>query len=169
MKIIAAILTIGFMLFFFNMTISTEVDFGDARTSDYISYYKPVSDEPKTVKPLEANGGTSQNDTESSVNGSGAKGLLVVKVVVNNKDMGNKTSSDFKVNIHANDPVPVSFIGDSNGTNVKLGMGMYSVSQSTFPGYVTTYSNDCFGGIMAAVTKTCIITNAYGDSSSSVK
>ncbi len=163
------ILTIGFMLFFFNMTISTAVDLGDAKTSDDISYYKPVSDEPKVVKSLESDRGPGQNDTEFSVNGSGAKGLLVVKVIVNNKDMGNKTSSDFKVTIHANDPIPISFIGNSNGTNVELGMGMYSVSQSTFPGYVTTYSNDCFGGIMAAVTKMCVITNAYGNSSSTEK
>ncbi len=89
---------------------------------------------------------------------------MLVKVIVKNKDMGNKTS-DFKVNIHANDPTPVSFIGDSSGTNVKLGMGMYSVSQSTFPGYVTTYSSDCFGGIMDVVTKICTITNNYDNSS----
>jgi hypothetical protein len=166
---IIAILTFSFMLFFSNMAISTEVDFGNAKTSDYISYYKPVSDEPKMVKSSESDGVPNQNDTDISVNGSGAKGLLVVKVIVNNKDMGNETSSDFKVNIHANDPIPISFIGNSNGTNVKLGMGMYSVSQSTFPGYVTTYSSDCFGGIMAVVTKICNITNNYDNSSSSIK
>jgi hypothetical protein len=166
---IIAILAFGFMLFFSNMAISTEVDFGDAKTSDYISYYKPVSDEPKVVKSSESDGGPIQNDTAFSINGSGAKGLLVVKVIVNNNDIGNKTSSDFKINIHANDPIPISFIGNSNGTNVELGMGMYSVSQSTFPGYVTTYSSDCFGGIMAVVTKMCVITNAYDNSSSSVK
>lgn len=166
---IIAILTFGFMLSFYNMAISTEVDFGDAKTSDYISYYKPISDEPKVAKSLESNGETIQKDAENPINGSGVKGLLVVKVIVNNKDIGNKTSSDFKINIHANDPIPVSFIGNSNGTTVKLGMGMYSVSQSTFPEYVTTYSSDCFGGIMAAVTKMCVITNAYGNSSPSVK
>ncbi len=166
---IIAILTFGFMLFFSNMAISTDVDFGDAKTSDYISYYRPVSDEKKAVKSSEPNGRPIQNDGAFSINGSGVKGLLVVKVIFNNKDMGNKTSSDFKINIHANDPIPISFIGNSNGTNVKLGMGMYSVSQSTFPGYVTTYSSDCFGGIMAAVTKMCVITNDYGNSSPSVK
>lgn len=166
---IIAILTLGFMLFFSNMAISTDVDFGDAKTSDYIPSYKPVSDKPKVVKSLESDGGAVQNDAAFSINGSGAKGLLVVKVIVNNNDIGNKTSSDFKINIHANDPVPTSFIGNSNGTNVKLGMGMYSVSQSVFSGYATTYSSDCFGGIMAAVTKMCVITNAYGNSSSSVK
>jgi hypothetical protein len=166
---IIAILTFGFMLFFSNMAISTGVDFGDEKTNGYLSHYKPVSDEQKAVKSLEPNGGPIQNDGTFLINGSGVKGLLVVKVIVNNKDIGNKTSSDFKINIHANDPIPVSFIGNSNGTNVKLGMGMYSVSQSSFPGYVTTYSSDCFGGIMAAVTKMCIITNDYGNSSPSVK
>jgi hypothetical protein len=166
---IIAILTFGFMLFFSNMAISTGVDFGDAKTNGYSSHYKPVSDEQKAVKSLEPNGGPIQNDGTFLINGSGVKGLLVVKVIVNNKDMGNKTSSDFKINIHANDPIPVSFIGNSNGTNVKLGMGMYSVSQSAFPGYVTTYSSDCFGGIMAAVTKMCVITNDYDNSSPSVK
>ena len=166
---IIAILTFGFMLIFSSMAISTEVDFGDATTNGYLSHYKPVSDEQKAVKSMEASGGPIQNDGAFSVNGSGVKGLLVVKVIVNNKDMGNKTPSDFSIDIHANDPVPISFIGNSNGTNVKLGMGMYSVSQSTFPGYVTTYSSDCFGGIMAAVTKMCVITNDYGNSSPSVK
>jgi hypothetical protein len=166
---IIAILTFGFMLFFANMAISTEVDVVYAKTNGYLSYYKPVSVESKVVKSMEPNGGPIQNDAAFSINGSGAKGLLVVKVIVNNKDMGNKTSYDFKINVHANDPIPISFIGNSNGTNVKLGMGMYSVSQSTFPGYVTTYSSDCFGGIMAAVTKMCVITNEYGNSSPSVK
>ncbi|HZH39315.1 MAG TPA: hypothetical protein VEX17_04560 [Bacillales bacterium] len=156
------------MLIFSNMAITADVGFGDAKTNGYLSHYKPVSDEQKMVKSMEPDGGPSQNDAAFSINGSSAKGLLVVKVIVNNKDMGNKTS-DFNINIHANDPNPISFIGNSNGTNVQLGMGMYSVSQSTFPGYVTTYSSDCFGGIMAAVTKMCVITNAYGNSSSSVK
>lgn len=166
---IFAILTFGFMLIFFSMAISTGVDFGNAKTNGYLSHYKPVLDEQKAVKSVETHGGPIQNDGTFSINGSGVKGLLVVKVIVNNKDIGNKSSSDFKINIHANDPIPISFIGNSNGTNVKLGMGMYSVSQSAFPGYVTTYSSDCFGGIMAAVTKMCVITNDYGNSSPSVK
>ncbi len=165
---IIAILTFSFMLFFSNMAISTDVDFGGAKTNDYMSYSEPVSNEPKVAKSLESHNGSTQNDAAFSINSSSAKGLLVVKVIVNNNDIGNKTS-DFKINIHANDPIPISFIGNSNGTNVKLGMGMYSVSQSTFPGYVTTYSSDCFGGIMAVVTKACIITNNYDNSSSSIK
>jgi hypothetical protein len=121
------------------------------------------------VRSLESSNGSTQNDAALTMNNPSVKGLLVVKVVVNNKDTGNKTASDFKINIHANDPIPISFIGNSNGTNVKLGMGMYSVSQSAFPGYVTSYSGDCFGGIMAVVIKMCIITNDYKNSSSPIK
>jgi len=166
---IIAFLTFGFMLFFFNMTISTNVDFVDAKTIDYMSYSKPVSNESGAAKSLESHNGSTQKGTAFSINDANAKGLLVVKVIVNNKDIGNKTSPDFKINIHANDPIPVSFIGNSSGTNVNLGMGMYSASQSAFPGYATSYSSDCFGGIMAAVTKTCIITNNHVNSSLSVK
>ncbi len=49
---IIAILTFGFMLFFSNMAISTEVDFGDAKTSDYISYSKPNSNDSKVLRSL---------------------------------------------------------------------------------------------------------------------
>ncbi len=166
---IIAILTFSFMLFFFNMAISTDVDFVDAKTNDSMSYLKPVSNESGVSKSLGSHNGSAQNDTAFSTNNASVKGLLVVKTIVNNNDVGNKTSSDFKINIHANDPNPISFIGNSSGTNVKLGMGMYSVSQSAFPGYTPSYSSDCFGGIMAVVTKTCTITNNYDNSSSSIK
>ncbi len=168
MQIIAT-LTFSFMLFFFNMAISTDVDFVVAKTNEYISYSKPNSNESKVAKSFESHNDSIQNDTAFSINNTNVKGLLVVKVIVNNKDIGNKISSDFKINIHANDPTPISFIGNSNGTNVHLGMGMYSVSQSTLSGYFTSYSSDCFGGIMAVVTKMCVITNVYDNSSSSVK
>ena len=51
---------------------------------------------------------------------------------------GNKSSQDFKVNIHANDPIPSSFDGNSSGTTVKLGMGMYSITESSIPGYISS-------------------------------
>ena len=164
---IIAILSFTFTLIVF-MSISTEVIFIAAKTNDDLSYPKSDQNLSNVVESLESNGSI-QNDATSLTEKSEVKGLLVVKVIVNNKNMGNKTSSDFKINIHANDPLPVSFIGSSNGTNVELGMGMYSVSQSTLPGYATSYSSDCFGGIMAAVTKMCVITNIYNNSSSSVK
>ena len=166
---IIAILTFGFMLFFFNMAISTDIDFVDAKTDDYLSYPKPISNESGESKSSGPHNGSSQNGKAFPINNANVKGLLVVKTIVKNNDVGNKTSSDFKISIHANDPFPVSFIGNSSGTNVTLGMGMYSVSQPANPGYITSYSSDCFGGIMAAVTKTCTITNSYDNLSSSVK
>ncbi len=113
---------------------------------------------------------TTQNDLSnnyiknailSSTDNNKIKGLLIVKVVVNNKDIGNKTPSNFTISIHANDPSPPSFAGNSSGTTVKLGMGMYGVSESQIPGYVTSFSIDCYGGIMSVYTKQCIIINTY--------
>lgn len=108
-----------------------------------------------------------KNATLSSIENNKTKGSLIVKVVVNNKDIGHKTSSDFTINIHANDPSPISFAGNSSGTKVKLGMGMYGVSETQFPGYVPSFSIDCFGGIMSMGTKQCIITNTYTTTNSS--
>ncbi|HXT83880.1 MAG TPA: hypothetical protein VN704_06055 [Verrucomicrobiae bacterium] len=99
--------------------------------------------------------------TLSKMDNNKMKGLLVVKTTVNNKNIGNKLPSDFIINIHANDPSVVSFNGNSSGTSIKLSMGMYAVSERQIPGYFTTYSNDCFGGIMSTDTKHCIITNTY--------
>jgi hypothetical protein len=111
-----------------------------------------------------AYGETNPNSTSSSVNNK-AKGTLLVKIIVNNKDAGNNSSQDFKVNIHANDPIPSSFDGNSLGTIVKLGMGMYSITESLIPGYVSNYSSDCFGGIMSTGNKECIIINTHDGSS----
>src|SRR4051812_3995409 len=54
-------------------------------------------------------------------------GLLNVITTVDNKNIGNKSPSDFTITVHANDPYPSSFSGNSSGTKVKLGMGMYSI------------------------------------------
>ena len=88
-------------------------------------------------------------------------GLLIVKILVNNKNVGNKAPSNFIIKIHANDPSVVSFNGNSSGTSIKLSMGMYAVSERQIRGYSTSYSTDCFGGIMSVDTKHCIITNTY--------
>ncbi len=109
-----------------------------------------------------------KNATLTSTENNKINGLLMVKVVVNNKDIGNKTPSDFTINIHANDPSPTSFAGNSSGTKVKLGMGMYGVSETQFPQYVPSFSIDCFGGIMSVYTKQCIITNTYTTTSSAL-
>ena len=99
----------------------------------------------------------------SSTNNNKTDGFLNVVVLVNN---GNKSSSDFTINVHSNNPNPSSFFGNSSGTNVRLGMGMYSVSEVPLKNYVQHYSPDCFGGIMSTIAKKCIITNIYSNSSS---
>ncbi len=148
------------------MAISTDIIFSVAKTNDDLLYSKSDSNLSKLVKSIGSDNISVKNTTAFLTENSKVKGLLSVKIIVYNKDAGNKTSSDFIINIHANDPIPISFPGNSNGTNVKLGMGMYSVSQSTFPEYITLYSSDCFGGIMSIETKECIITNIYNNTSS---
>jgi hypothetical protein len=99
----------------------------------------------------------------SSTNNNKTDGFLNVVVLVNN---GNKSSSDFTINVHSNNPNPSSFFGNSSGTNVRLGMGMYSVSEVPLKNYIQHYSPDCFGGIMSNITKKCVITNIYSNLSS---
>ncbi len=105
-----------------------------------------------------------KNASLSSIDNNKVKGLLIVKIIVNNRNNGNKTPSDFIINIHANDPSPASFLGNSSGTIVKLGMGMYGVSESLVQGYVPLLSGDCYGGIMSIYAKQCTITNTYNTS-----
>jgi hypothetical protein len=116
---------------------------------------------------------TNQIDLESkhsTVNSSSAlgteenKGILIVKVTTLNGEHGRNFSSDFTVNIHANDPVPDTFKGNPSGTVVKLSMGMYSVTTSPIPHYNSSYSSDCNGGIMKVETKDCNIVMTYSKS-----
>ena len=93
------------------------------------------------------------------------KGSLIVNVTTLNGKMGTNVSSDFIVNIHANDPIPASFKGDSE-TLVKLSMGMYSVTISSLPNYNSSFSGDCTGGIMKVETKICNIVNTYVNNTS---
>jgi hypothetical protein len=89
------------------------------------------------------------------------KGVLIVKVTTDNHDGGMNKSSDFTINVHANDPVPSTFKGNSSGTVVELSMGMYSVTTSSIANYNTTLSTDCTGGIMKVETVNCNIINSY--------
>jgi len=123
---------------------------------------------PHPNLPNAAKGDALENNTDSfgnsssfSPNSNESKGLLLVKITVNNEGTGNKKPSDFTISIHANDPSIASFPGSSSGTEIKLGMGMYSVSESHIPGYVSSFSVDCFGGIMSVETRNCVITNTY--------
>lgn len=101
------------------------------------------------------------NNINNDISKSNKVGLLVVIATVDNKNIGNKSPSDFTITVHANDPYPVSFSGNSSGTQVKLNMGMYSISESILPGYFTSFSKDCFGGIMSTIVKNCFIKNTF--------
>jgi hypothetical protein len=89
------------------------------------------------------------------------QGTLIVTEKVVNEGGGNKKPSDFTITVHGNNPSPSSFPGSSAGTAVKLQMGMYSVIEAGPPGYNSTLSGDCSGGMMSVETKNCTITNMY--------
>jgi hypothetical protein len=155
MKLIA-ILVLGVIL---NYYVAL-TDFGfptDANRDDGMPY-SSLSD---TVKQSgsDSNANPDENSSSFSSNNNELNGLLLVKVTVNNEGIGNKKPSDFTISIHANDPSIASFPGNSSGTELKVGMGMYSVSESPIPGYISSFSADCFGGIMSVETKKCVITN----------
>ena len=107
---------------------------------------------------------TKSNEHKTSLalfSGNQSQGKLIVINKVVNEGGGNKKASDFTINVHGNDPLPSSFSGSSSGTPVMLHMGMYSVTEKGSPGYNSTLSDDCSGGMMSAETKKCIITNTY--------
>ena len=89
------------------------------------------------------------------------QGTLIVTEKVVNEGGGNKKPSDFTVTVHGNNPSPSSFPGSSAGTAVKLQMRMYSVTEAGPPGYNSTLSGDCSGGMMSVETRNCTITNMY--------
>lgn len=130
-----------------------------SRSKDFLAYGS--SNSLNMLKNGLSNETSIGNNTLYKIDNNKMKGLLVVKTTVNNKNIGNKLPSDFIINIHANDPSVVSFNGNSSGTSIKLSMGMYAVSERQIPGYFTTYSTDCFGGIMSIDIKHCVITNTY--------
>lgn len=99
----------------------------------------------------------STDNSSSSLGTEGNKGVMIVKVTTLNGENGKNFSSDFIVNIHANDPFPDTFKGNASGTTVKLSMGMYSVTISSIPNYNSSFSSDCNGGIMKVETKNCNI------------
>jgi prealbumin domain-containing protein len=104
---------------------------------------------------------TTQNKTSASPSTNDIYGTLIVTNKVINEGGGNKRPSDFTINIHGNDPFPSSFRGSLSGIPVRLHMGMFSVTETRLPGYNSTMSDDCSGGIMSIQTKKCIVTNFY--------
>lgn len=111
------------------------------------------------VPYIQAIGNNISSSTLPSVNP--VQGTLIVAEKVVNEGGGNKKPSDFTITVHGNNPSPSSFPGSSAGTAVKLQMGMYSVIEAGPPGYNSTLSGDCSGGMMSVETKNCTITNMY--------
>lgn len=144
------------------MALSCFGSISDSNSSNYISNerYSNLSNQTE----VEDKWGNTTSSAILSANKDEDKGLLIVKVTTLNGKMGTNTSSDFIVNIHANDPIPASFKGDSE-TLVKLSMGMYAVTISSLPNYNSSFSGDCTGGIMKVETKICDIVNTYVNTS----
>jgi hypothetical protein len=143
-----------------NIALSCFASTSDSNPSNYTvnERYSNASNQTGEVEEKYGNN-TTTPDTLSGDKDED-KGLLIVKVTTLNGKMGINTSSDFIVNIHANDPTPASFKGGSE-TLVKLSMGMYSVTTSAIPNYNSSFSGDCTGGIMKVETKICTIVNTY--------
>ena len=97
------------------------------------------------------------------------QGTLIVTAKVLNEGGGNKKPSDFHNNRAWQYSSPSSFHGSSAGTPVKLQMGMYSVTEVGPPGYNSTLSGDCSGGMMSVETRNCTITNMYSKDSTGNK
>lgn len=119
-----------------------------------------LSDQNELKDKTPSSNTLSSSSSFSSSNPDKDKGLLIVKVDTVNGNLGKNMSSDFVVQIHANNPIPPTFKGNSE-TWVKLSMGMYAVTISTIPNYNSSYSSDCTGGIMKIETKTCTIVNTF--------
>ena len=78
----------------------------------------------------------------------------------------NAKSSDYTIHVNGNNQFPDTFQGSDEGTDVTLGFGSYSVSE-TFPfthGNTALYREDCSGVIHPNETKTCTITNSFNQS-----
>ncbi|HXG75484.1 MAG TPA: hypothetical protein VNJ53_02850 [Gaiellaceae bacterium] len=100
-----------------------------------------------------------QSKTCTLTNDDNAAKLVVIKTVVNDNG-GTKVASDFPIQVTGNSPSPASFAGAASpGTEVAIGPGSYSVTETEDPGYAASYSADCTGTIALGQTKTCTITN----------
>ncbi len=93
-------------------------------------------------------------------------GKLVVSVNVINSNGGNAAPSNYTININGYNQIPDTFQGSEKGTNVILGFGSYSVSETpNFPfGQHTTgfhFSEGCAGVIHPNEIKYCNIDINY--------
>ncbi len=94
------------------------------------------------------------NDVYTATTGT----LTVIKIVIND-DKGDKTASDFKLEVSGTGPTPSSFDGSSSGTVVVLGAGSYSVTEKGSGNYDAAYSEGCSGTMAAGESRTCTVTN----------
>jgi len=160
MKFTFYLLLISFVIFTMsvNTAFSCFASVSGSNSSNFTSNesYSDLSNQTEQVEYKYGNNTTSLG----ILSGDEDKGLLIVKVTTLNGKMGLNTSSDFIVNIHANNPTPASFKGGLE-TLVKLSMGMYSVTISSLPNYNSSFSGDCTGGIMKVETKICTIFNTF--------
>ena len=91
----------------------------------------------------------------------GSLTFLNVITKVDNTNGGTKKPSDFIITVSGNSPSPRIFSGASSGTAVTLKTGMYSISESSIPGYTTRYSSACYGTATGGVPIKCIVSNQY--------
>lgn len=90
--------------------------------------------------------------------------LHIVKHV-DNTNGGNSVASDFIMHIAGKNASSSSFAGSETGTDVTLGAGSYSVTETGAPtGYSGSASAGCSGTIVAGINQTCTITNTYSPS-----
>jgi hypothetical protein len=81
--------------------------------------------------------GLGENKTCIITNDDIPKGhLMVIKHIINDNG-GIANASDFTMYVNGNNPIPYSFQGSENGTNVTIYEGYYSVSTSEYPDFRT--------------------------------
>jgi hypothetical protein len=90
--------------------------------------------------------------------------LHVVKHVDNTKG-GNAVAANFIMHIEGSNASSSSFAGSETGTDVTLGAGSYSVTETGLPtGYSESASDGCSGTIVVGINPVCTITNTYSPS-----
>jgi len=91
----------------------------------------------------------------------GQANLEVIKKVINN-GIGSAVASSFTINVAGTTNIfPSSFAGSETGVDVLLDAGSYLVTEVAHTNYLESLSTDCSGNILSGQTKTCIITNTF--------
>jgi hypothetical protein len=83
--------------------------------------------------------------------------LTVIKIVSGNT---SAVPSQFTIHVTGNNPNPPNFGGSTTGTDVTLGSGPFSVTETAPAGsFTNTTAGDCAGTIAAGQHLSCTITN----------